>query len=155
MKKLLILVGVMLLSFGGMAQTSKGVFITPTISTVDVRNSPLSQGRLGGEFGYMGNTLGLAATAESNPDLTSEALVGLKGYLKVADIENMRLHVAVGAKTYAKDLKDSPWEFTPQLNLSIPMFSWLDAKAAVIGTMLSHDDWKVTPGVGVGLAVKL
>lgn len=147
--------GIMMISLVSLAQTSKGVFITPTIATVDVRNSPLSQGRLGAELGYMGNVFGIAATAESNPRLTSEALVGLKGYLKVADIENMRLHLAVGAKTYAKDLKDSPWEFTPQANLSIPMFPWLDAKAAVIGTMLSKDEWRITPGVGVGFAIKL
>lgn len=155
MKKLLILVGVMMLSLAGLAQTKTGFYAIPTIATVDVRNQPLSQGRLGGELGVFGEVFGLAATAESNPDLNREALVGLKGYLKVADIENMRLHAAVGAKTYVKDLKDSPWEFTPQLNLSVPMFSWLDAKAAVIGTMLSHDNWKITPGVGVGLAVRL
>lgn len=154
MRKLLVLVAVMIVSLTAMAQTKTGLYVVPTVSTVDVRQNSLV-GVLNAELGYFGKVFGIAGTVESNYNLDSRALVGLKGYINVARYEHMSLKGAIGAATSTKDLKNSQWQFKPEVSLSIPLLSNIDARIAGIGTLYSHDSWRIKPGVAFGLALKL
>ena len=163
MKKVLAIVALMIMSVGAFAQ-SKGLTIIPFVGVSDFTKTPLNRYNteqrvdnvnLGTEVGYFGNTFGLTGTVQSNWDLNSEALVGLKGYVKLGSIENINIHAAVGASTYVKDLKDSRWLFTPQLVFAVPMVKHFEARFAAIGNMYSHNDWKVKPAASFGIAYSL
>jgi hypothetical protein len=154
MKKIAILASLVLMSLVGFSQTKTGLYVVPFTAVTDVRVEPI-KGRLGAEVGYFGQVFGLTGTVETNSKLNSEALVGLKGYASVANFENLSLKAAVGASTYAKDLKDSEWRFTPELSLSAPLFNNLDARVAGQAHFYTNTNWKVYPGVSFGLAYKL
>jgi len=162
MKKVLVLVAIMVFSFGAFAQS--GLTLIPYVGVSDVRKAPLNQyaGKqsvdnvnLGAEIGYFGEVFGLTGTVQSNWDLNKEALVGLKGYAKVAKIENISISGAVGASTYIKDVKDSRWLFTPQIVFGVPLVDHFQARFSAIGNMYSHDGWRVYPAASFGLAYSL
>lgn len=158
MKKLLVSISLVLLSVCVMAQTKTGLQIIPTLSTVDVRVSPAKM-KLGGELGYFGNVLGIAATLESDTKFTKRtALVGLKGYANVAKVENMVVKAAFGVSGLGKDLRkfeDTRWRFSPELSLSVPLFSHLDFRFAAQGHLYNKDNWNVNPGASFGLVARL
>lgn len=164
MKKILLLGAfVALFTLSSQAQTQPGFNITATIGAVDFTEKlPLNSylgdhaGRqnlnLGIEAGYFGNVLGLAATVQSDFDLDSEALVGLKGFVKIAEVHNVTIRGAVAARRFVNEVSGNQYQYAAELGANFPLFSKVYSRLAAQANINGDQGFdNIRPGVLFGL----
>lgn len=165
MKKQLLTIIACVVALGATAQTSTGFHLISTLSAVDFRKTkplntylgPVAKQNLnwGLEAGYFVNKLGVALTAQTDFDMDSPVLIGLKGYADIFRIENIVFKGELAAASFIKNVDGSNWQYKGAVSGSVALTEHFDAKAALQVTTVGEENFKkYHPGILFGIGYR-